>query len=223
MIKTKTTEKGEMQEQKSNSRKEFEDTFKPRKVKMEPGPVKKEKAKIKNKKSRGKVFLVLLAVLVLLGGAGAVLYHNGVLTPVLERFGLVEPAGETQLTPEEREALLTARETALSDREEAVGKREERLAAKEAELEAQEGQPEESQTFGEMLEEMSEEELEYLKKVSSIYSKMDPAGAVSIMASMYDLNEISSIVYYMQPAASALLLEQMDAKTAADVTQIILN
>ncbi|MPN39348.1 hypothetical protein SDC9_186876 [bioreactor metagenome] len=52
---------------------------------------------------------------------------------------------------------------------------------------------------------------------------MDPAGAAAILGSLGDLREISSILYCMQPAASALVLEQMEEKTAADITAMMLG
>lgn len=200
---------------------EFENTFRPKQSNINFGALKNEKAPKKKKKSRRKMRIVLLAVVVLIG-AGAALYFTGFLNPVLKLVGLSD-SSDSQLTLEEREAALDLRETALNDREESLSQREEAVAAKEAEQDTQDGSVSTDQTFAEMLGDLSDEELEYFKKVGIIYSKMDPAEAAAIMGSMYDLKQISAIIYYMQPAASALVLEKMEAATAANVTEFLLS
>ena len=200
----------------------FEETFRPKKGIVNFGKMKHEKAAGKRRGALRKILIALLTVAVLLGGAFAALHFTGLLTPLLEMAGISVPA-ETQLTPEEREALLASREATLDKREKDLQAREEKLAAKEAEAAAQSEEAEPVESFAEWMEGLSDETLASLKKVGTIYSKMDPAGAAAILGSLGDLREISSILYCMQPAASALVLEQMEEKTAADITAMMLG
>ena len=208
------------------SENKFEDTFKPQKSQVNFGALKHEKGgtgKKKKGRSRPNMVVVLLLAVLLLCGAGAGLYFTGLLMPVLELAGLAEPAATSQPTLEEREAMLVIREAALSDREKALTKREEQLAADQAELAAREALAQSEQTLREMLQGFSEEEVDDLKRIGTIYAKMDPGEAAGIMKNMYDLRKISAVVYHMQPAAAALILEQMEAGTAAEITDMILS
>ncbi|MPM15776.1 hypothetical protein SDC9_62148 [bioreactor metagenome] len=73
------------------------------------------------------------------------------------------------------------------------------------------------------LQALSEDKISEIKRVSSVYSKMAPAEAAGILAGMTDIMEISFIVYHMQPAASALVLSEMDAARAAEITKNLLS
>lgn len=221
------SEKRPLKKNKTSSADEFEASFRPKKSHVNFGRLKKEHPKA-GKKKRGKssikAGIAVFAVIALLGGAGAGLYFTGYLTPVLQLVGLAESPAEAQPTLEEREALLAIGQKALSDREKALLKKEEELAAREEEIrQAEDGMAESVQSFGDMIQSLSDDQLQDLKRVSAIYSKMDPGEAADILASMYDLMEISSVLYYMQPAASALVLEQMEAGIAADITEIMLS
>lgn len=226
MGKGKSAEKNAPQAQAGGAENKFESAFKPQKSGVKFGALKHEKLgaeKKRKKKFPPKGLVVFLLVLVLLGGAGAGLYFTGLLTPILELAGLVQSTAQDQPTLEEREAMLVIREAALNDREKALLKREEQLAARQAELAAQEALSEADQTFREMLQGFSDEEVEDLKRMGVIYAKMGPGEAAAILKNMYDLKKISAVIYHMQPAAAALILEQMEAGTAAKITDIILS
>jgi len=226
MKEAAASQKRTPQKQKSN---EFEETFKPQKSNVKFGVGKNEKtntSKIKKGKSPKKLVVILLAVIVLLGGSCAALYFTGLLTPVLELVGLAEPAAGSEATLEEREALVALRQTQLDAKEKDLTKREEQLAQQQAEQIASETEDNpngSSQGFGELLKNLSDEKLEEIKRVGLIYSKMDPGEGAGIMESMYEAMDISYIIYYMQPAAAALLLGQMDTELAANVTKMMLN
>ncbi|MPM03690.1 hypothetical protein SDC9_49957 [bioreactor metagenome] len=203
----------------------FEDAFKPKKDNnVNFGVLKNEKkAQKKIKKSKKKTLLLILVLIIAIGAAGAALYFTGLLNPVLERIGLRQPAAETQLSIEERETLLDLKETELNKKEETLNQREKQLEEKDLAQQTQSDGNETAKSFSEMIKGLSEDELSYLKKVSSIYSKMDAAEAATILTGIFDLTEISSILYYMQPAVSAAVLEQMEPAKAAEITQIMLS
>ncbi len=189
-------------------------------------------------KKAGGGFIVLAVIVILIGAFVAILYYSGKLTPLLEAAGLIKPAeAEAQMSAEE----LSAWEAELSERETKVGLKEEELKIKETELSEKEkelivkennlkifGQSEQAereydQTFQEMIAGLTDEEIAYFKRMSSVYSKMEPAEAASVLVKLYDIQKIAAIIYYMQPSASAPILELMDEETAADITEMILN
>ncbi len=193
----------------------------------------------KMKKKSGKGLILLIIIVVLIGATAAVLYYTGKLTPILESIGLVGAEAETEalMSAEELNAWklkLDLRETEIKEKEEELLIKEQQLADKEKELIVKEnnlkiygqsGQYEEeyTETFQEMLGSLTEEEINYYKRISTVYSKMDPAEAASVIVQLYDIQKTSAIIYYMQPSASALILQQMDEATAADITETILN
>lgn len=225
MTKTPTLEKRNAPKGSRNDKNEFEETFKPKKTAVNFGVSKNEKAKKATSKKANaprKIIIILLAIILLLGAGGATLYFSGVLPQVLKSVGLSGFVVDAEATFEERQATLDHREAALDAREESLNKRENQLNAQEAK-QAATPESESSPDFEEMLKSLSDEKLTEIKRVGAIYSKMDPAEAATIMGSMYDDMEISSIVYYMQPEASALMLEQMESELAASVTKIMLS
>lgn len=203
----------------------FENAFKPKKDNnINFGVLKNErKTQKKTKKPMKKKLILFLVLIIAIGAAGAALYFTGLLSPVLERIGLLQPAAQTQLSLDEREALLDLKETELNKKEETLNQRERQLEEKDLTRQTQSNGTETVKSFSEMLKDFSDDELSNLKKVSTIYSKMDPAEAATIMTGMFDLTEISSILYYMQPAVSAEVLEQMEPAKAAEITEIMLS
>lgn len=196
--------------------KNFEETFKPNKAIARD--LEEPKGKKKKKKSKGLV--IFLVIIVLLAGSGAALYFTGFLNDALAMLGLSKPS--EGFTISELQAALDEKTTEL----EAAVKE---INALQAELEAQQAQldsvaaaaPSANPSFETILAGFSEEKLTELKQIGTIYSKMDPAAAAAIMLGIYDSTQIAVIVYYMQPAASALLLEQLDPALAGDVTLIM--
>lgn len=211
--KTRETDDGE----------QFEETFRPRKNVVNFGVLKNEKAKKVKRPGKKHPAVLLLILVLLLTAVGAAAYFTGALSPVLERFGITGSAEEAQLSLEEREAQLAAKEAELNQREEGLDRREKQLKETESSLREEDGAPETAETFGEKLRSLTDEELTNLKKVSAIYAKMDPVKAAAAMGGVYDLSETSAILYYMQPAAAALVLEQMDPGRAADITNLMLG
>lgn len=213
--------------------KEFEETFKPKsrdsiadKDIEDTGKKKKNKKKDSGKKKKSgfpKLVLILMIVLVLIGGAGAALYFSGNLTTVFEAVGLTKPPEEVAL--EDKQAALDQRETALNEREKTLNELQAKLDAQQKALDDAESaaiaSAEANRTFEEIRAGFSDEKLAELKQIGAIYSKMDAVAAAAIMTKIYDDQQIAVIIYYMQPAASALLLSKLDISLAASVTQLL--
>lgn len=203
--------------------KQFEETFKPKKT----DNIKNiETVKGKKKKSVVKRLVIILVILiVLIGGAGAALYFSGNLDAVFTAIGLPPLFDTGAITIEEQQAALDAREAALNAREKELSSQQETLAAQRQALDddiaAAEASANANRTFEEIRAGYSEEKLTELKQVGSIYSKMDAEAAAAIITEMYDNRQIAVIIYYMQPAASALVMANLDPELAADVTEIL--
>ncbi len=208
--------------------KEFEAAFKPSKSRVSFGKAKGEvppRPKVKGKRA-GRTLLVILAVLLLIGGALAALYLSGILTPLLELAGLVPPAVEPGLSLEEREALVDIRQRELTAQRESLDRREEELAARIAqweEIQAAMESGEDARSFQETLGGMPEEKLTDIKRVGAIYAKMNPSEAASVLADMDSMMEVCLIIYHMPSSSSALVMQEMGAKASAEVTRILLS
>lgn len=205
----------------------FEENFKPKRGVVNFG-AHKDEGKVKRPKKRMKLpvrlLLIFLIVAVVLGGVTAGLYFTGMLTPAMELVGLVQPTPEPTASLEEREALLDIRDQALTDREAALTKREQELSEKETELDRREAVLEATgDSFQLSLQGLDEDKLTEIKRVGSVYSKMEPAEAAAILNDMTDIMEVSLILYHMQPAASALVLAEMDTARAAEITRNLLS
>ncbi len=213
--------------QDSDPRKEFEENMSPRKD--DPIPrAKKKKERKKHKK--GKLLLILIALLVL-AGAFLVAVRFG----VLEKFGIpVPPALRAVTGTAQTDTVQT--DTAQTDPTQTTDTQGD-IAMPETTVQpeaptVQNGtntQTVESPatdpagTFQEMRASLSEEKLTELRKVGTIYSKMDPTAAADIMVEIYQPMELATIIYYMQPAAAAALLAKMDSAQAARITQILMT
>ncbi|MEL4106725.1 hypothetical protein AAFA46_07820 [Oscillospiraceae bacterium WX1] len=205
--------------------KEFEEAFKPGAKDVPPDKVLKAK-----KKSPLITVVIVLIILVLMAGGVAGLYLTGNMNPLLQAVGLGSLVDTSQ---GDRAAALDAREAALNTREQALNDLQKQLDDQAAQSSAQPstspsgsgGQTTTTTTSAQTLEELltglSTEKLTELQQVGSIYSKMDAVSAGAIMTKVYDAQQIAVIVYYMQPAAAALLLSKLDPQLAADVTKIL--
>ncbi|NLT14726.1 MAG: hypothetical protein GXY05_10345 [Clostridiales bacterium] len=206
--------------------KEFEEAFKPKSRESTAKELEEKKGpeKIQKKKSGfRKLIFIILALIILIGGAVAALYFSGNLNTVFEAVGLKKP--EAMITLEERQAALDQRETALDKREQELGALQQKLEAQQKALEEAQSAASASaaanRTFEEIRSDFSEEKLAELKQVGAIYSKMDAAAAASIITSIYDAKQVAVIIYYMQPAAAALVLANLEASLAAGITKIL--
>ncbi|NLA87653.1 MAG: hypothetical protein GX847_10335 [Clostridiales bacterium] len=206
--------------------KEFSEAFKPRSRETTARELEDKKGRGKAKKKKSgfrRLIIIVLILIILISGAGAALHFSGNLNVVFEAVGLKKPAA--MLTVEERQASLDRREAALDEREQELNERQKTLEVQQTALEdalrAADAAAAENRTFEEIRSGFSEEKLAELKQVGIIYSKMDAAAAASIIANIYEEQQIAVIIYHMQPAAAALVMANMDARLAADVTEIL--
>lgn len=206
--------------------KEFEDTFKPKSRDSTARELEDHKEKEKGKKKKSglrKIIIILFVLIILVGGAVAALYFSGNLDTAFEAVGLKKPAA--LITIEELETALGQRETALNEKEKELGALQEKLDAQQKALDdaqsATSASAAANMTFEEIRSGFSEKKLSELKQVGAIYSKMDAAAAAAIITNIYDDQQIAVIIYHMQPAAAALVLANLDAQLAADVTKIL--
>jgi flagellar motility protein MotE (MotC chaperone) len=197
--------------------KDFEETFKPKGTTVKE--LEEPKGKKKKKKSGPKVLIIIIIIILLLAGSAAALYFSGNLNNVLSMVGLA-PSTPSQ-SIEEQQAALDQKAAELDAKAQELDKLQLKLDAQQAALESASAAPSASPTFEAILSGFSEEKLKELKQVGAIYSKMDPAAAAAIMLGIYDSTQIAVIVYFMQPAASALLLAKLDPSLAGDVTKIM--
>lgn len=209
----------------------FRETFKPKVSHVNFGALKNEKREpqkaVKRIKVKKRVLAIIIAV-VLIVGAGIAAYCTGYLKPSLIRTGLVsgfqgQPDLEIAQALEKQKEELDSREQELNDREKSLDERERALEAKQSETGDSETLMLGSQTFRQKMEKLDEDKLSDLKRVSAIYNNMAPKQAAAILISLYDQTELAAIIYYMQPKVSAQVLQQMEPKTAAGITELLIN
>ncbi|HHU22269.1 MAG TPA: hypothetical protein GXZ52_02445 [Clostridiales bacterium] len=202
----------------------FSENFRPKVSKVNPAKVNEKRGESrKNTKKPRKLLIFLISFVILIAGAMAALHFTGLLTPILQYVGLVEQMPEEDAL-KVRERALDKREAKLDERENLLNERETELALWQAELEKQQkAENNGSKAFEEILSELSDEKLEEIKRVANIYSNMAPDKAAEILENIYGNIEMSLIVYHMKPAASALVLEHMNASLAAALTKIMLG
>jgi len=219
--------------------KKFEETFKPANRPVPQDDVEAEKAGGKKKGRGRRVLIIILALIVLVAAGAAALVFTGTADVILETFGIPNflPGAEVRSLQyqlqqrayelDNREQLLNAREDMLDQREAELLERSEQLDVRERNLRKQQEEWEESveaakkMTITDILASYSEDKLKSMQQVGAIYSKMEPEAAASIASELYDAQQIAVICYSMQPQAAAKLLENLDPKLAADVTEIL--
>lgn len=202
--------------------KEFEEAFKPKNSNIVYGKLANEKETKKKKKKKtgfGKILIILILIVVLIGGAGAALYFSGNLTAVFDAVGLKLPSKGPSIA--EQQAELDRRKAELDTYEQSLNELKAELDDRQAALEEAQMPEVQDTTFEGIRAGFSEEKLTELQQIGTIYSKMDATSAAAIMTQLYDSQQIAVIVFYMQPAASAAVLEKLDPELAADVTRIM--
>lgn len=108
-------------------------------------------------------------------------------------------------------ADLDEREAQLERRSAALDRREQNL-----EIEAPPDLPVYERT-------LTEEEIANLQSLSRTYGNMDPEAAANIMAELYSLEDMATILFYMTERKAAPILEAMDPELAARVTELLIG
>lgn len=189
----------------------------------EANGTKAEKKKRKKKGGKGILFVIMLLLL-------AIAFV--VATFIFDLFGL-----RTQffsfvhgLDPEYRSVEVFKYE--LDEREKQLNELEASLAAQQQQLAEYSEELAEQEAYITDLElssnpvyrpPVNEEDQAYMQNIGKIYAAMDAEAAAKIMVKLYSIEDMAAIIYYMPQAGAAAILEQMDAGTAADITDQLLH
>ena len=189
---------------------------------------KSEKATAKgknNKKSASITIIVVLLVVTIIAMGVMIVTKNlfGGRDEILNYLTSLDPAYETL---QERESGLIALEEDLMSREESVIKKETVLATEEAELEkkAEASQQEAvNSSFELYVASLSEERIAQIEQLSTIYSNMEVEQAAATLSKIESPVEMAIVIYYMAPEFSAGILNLMDVKLTAQITESLLK
>lgn len=117
-----------------------------------------------------------------------------------------------------KEANLDEREQKLIENEQKLVEREAALAKAEAELKTQG-----TQNVPIYRGIISDQDLADMKSISKIYASMPAESAAEIMASLYTVEDMAAIIYYMSESNAASILQVMEVWLAAQITDLLLH
>lgn len=123
---------------------------------------------------------------------------------------------EVQLNDKELE--LQERETKLAHDEAALAKQAEELTKKETQLSSTERETE--PIYRGLI---SEQDLEDMKSLSKIFSSMSAESAASILSSLYTVEDMTAIIYFMSESSAASIMQVLDVELAAEITNALLH
>ena len=194
----------------------------------------------------GIILIMLLVLVILIGGFSATLYFDmfssrtiiaNVLTePLLDVVIWLDPGfssvRQRMITEEEefdqrmiaqaedfdrREADMALREENLTVREELVERQTIDLDRREEQVLAMY-----ERTIPLHRREMTEEEMEDMLQISTLYTQMSPEDAALRLVQLHDRRDVAGILYFMSERNAAAILAVMEARYAADITEILL-
>ena len=70
--------------------------------------------------------------------------------------------------------------------------------------------------------EMTEEELEDMMSISTLYTQMAPEAAAARLVRLYDPRDVAAILYFMGERNAAAIMSVMTVEYAAEITEILL-
>lgn len=179
------------------------------------------------KKKKGKVFKVVLPLLLVLIVMGTlvvmVIFNLFALQDKL--FDFVYSLDPDYQSVEALNAELAKKDAGLKERELKVTQTEERLQKLKKELDERKKELDEQEIANRpiYLRPLTEEELKNMKSISKVYSEMNPADAAEILASLYSIDDMAAILYYMAEDSSAAILAVMDRAIAVEITDALLH
>ena len=189
--------------------------------------VKKEKPKLKPKvakKSRVKFLLIIIIALVVIAAIavlvlGVMKNLFGIRNSMMNFLGSMDP---NYVTVEAQDASLKKREQSVTDREKAVKEQEDGLKDKEKELDTREKNVGNG-TFAEYIAGFSNEHISQLQQLASVYSNMDAKAAAAALSKLGNVEDMAVVINYMKDQNAAALMNNLDADTAAKITEYILG
>lgn len=190
------------------------------------GPEKiRKKDKKKRKNSKLKIFLVLLILFLALASAVFIIMKFDFFGARAAFFQFVhnldpeyQALSDMRQSLEEWEGNLTQIQEDLYARDQALDDMETGLLAREKELAEQE-----AGSNPVYRPPVNDEDVAYMKNIGKIYAEMEPKNAADIMAKLYSVEDMAAIIYYMPQTGAASILELMDAKVAAQITDKLLH
>ena len=211
-----------------------------------PKDKKEKKEKEKGGNATGLIIIMILVLLILIGGFGALLYFDMfdarmivadvVRDPMLDVIVWLDPrfSSVNQRLIEEAEA----QEKRIAELHEALDRREEEIALLEGVLQTKEDQLERranelnireeqilamyERTVPLYRREMTEEELEDMLQISTLYTQMAPEAAAARLVRLYDPRDVAAILYFMGERNAAAIMSVMTVEYAAEITEILL-
>lgn len=183
----------------------------------------------KPKKKKGK-FLKIFIILLLLAAITTVVLWFLKILPDPTGYWEWKDYQRNSSELDDREAAVEQKETELDQRESDLDTRESAVEEKETALDSSTSTSsstvtgvDNSDDFESMLSGLSDDKITEIKKLATIYSKMDATSAAGILAGMYSNDDIALIIYYMTPASAAEVLAKMDAELAASITTLVVR
>lgn len=179
----------------------------------------------KKKKSRAlRIIIPLFIVFVIVAGLAAALIFN--LFSLQDMFfDTIYSLDPDYISVDVLRSELDRREAELNEKEEKLLKNEQRLEKLREELNKRKSELDERETaiIPLYLRPLNEEELANMKSVGRIYSQMAPEEAAEILASLYSVDDMAAILYYMPEKSSAAILAAMDTALAAEITNVLIH
>lgn len=179
------------------------------------------------KKKKGKAFRIILPLILILIIIGtlvvAVLYNLFSFRDIL--FDTVYSLDPEYRAVESIKAGLDLREQELDKKEERILKSEQRLNGLEEKLNERDKELDrrEIENIPIYLRPMTDEDLESMKSISRVYSEMAPEDAAEILASLYSVEDMTAILYYMSEKKSAEILAVIDRGLAVEITDMLIH
>jgi len=184
----------------------------------------------KGKRLRLKIILIL--ILVILIGTFVFLEINfelvGIRRMIVNAALSLDPESaileERTAELEQFETELNRREDELDQRESSADSREAQLDRRRAQLDALEDELREKELrlIPIYRQPMTDEELADMLSLSRTYSMMSPETSAEILSELYDLEDITAILYFMTERNAAAILSEMEVDLAARITLVLL-
>lgn len=187
----------------------------------------KKKKKNKDKKERrGGTWILVLLVLILLIAAAvfAIFFFNLFKIPRMF-YDFAHNLDPVYSGISDKEIALAAKESELKQLEEALDAFKLQLETTERTLKERENDigSAEVQTNPIYWPPVNEDDVAFMKNIGKIYAAMEPEIAADIMTRLYEVEDMAAIIYYMKQDSAASILENMNAVTAAQITNVLLR
>lgn len=190
---------------------------------------KKEVVSKKKKKERKKgglrKFIFTLILLLLIAGFAVVVFVFNFMDMRTAFFGFVHNLDPDYRAISDQWLELYAEERNLESLQIALAAEEARLKALEKDLNEKEVYLSNTEASRVPIYRppVNEDDVIYMQSLSKIFAAMDAKSAAGILVKLYKVEDMAAIIYYMAQANAAAIMENMDAETAASITNQLLH